>query len=50
MPYSTNPKDLEDKKYEYQESGYDYLDLIDEYEHFGDYAVNVVEAFVVYKL
>lgn len=44
-----NLKDLEDKKYEYQESVH-YLDLIDEYEHFGDYAVNVVEAFVVYKL
>lgn len=44
-----NLKDLEDKLYEYPQSVH-YLDLLDEYEHFGDFAVNVVEAFVIHKV
>ncbi len=40
-----NLKDLENKEYSYQHSVY-YLDIIDEYEHLGDYAINVVEAFL----
>ncbi len=40
-----NLKDLQANKYAYQDSVY-YLDIIDEYERLGDYAVNIVEAFV----
>ena len=40
-----NLKDLNNNVYPYQDSVY-YLDIIDEYERLGDYAVNVVEAYV----
>lgn len=40
-----NLKDLQANSYPYQDSVY-YLDIIDEYERLGDYAVNVVEAFI----
>lgn len=40
-----NLKDLQANAYPYQDSVY-YLDIIDEYERLGDYAVNVVEAFI----
>lgn len=40
-----NLKDLQVNAYPYQDSVY-YLDIIDEYERIGDYAVNVVEAFI----
>lgn len=40
-----NFKDLNANVYPYQEAVY-YLDMIDEYERLGDYALNVVEAFV----
>ncbi len=44
-----NMKDLEAHVYEYQESVY-YLDIIDEYEHFGDYTLNIVQALVEKKI
>lgn len=40
-----NLKDLHRHAYDYQESVY-YLDMIDEYERLGDYAVNIAEAFI----
>ena len=40
-----NLKDLNNNVYPYQDSVY-YLDIIDEYERLGDYAVNVVEDYV----
>ncbi len=43
-----NMQDLDNHVYPYQESVY-YLDIIDEYEHFGDYALNVVQAVVEKK-
>ncbi len=43
-----NMRAIEEKKYDYQESVY-YRDLIDEYEQFGDFAINVVEAVTGYK-
>lgn len=44
-----NMQDLDNHVYPYQESVY-YLDIIDEYEHFGDYALNVVQAVAEKKL
>ncbi|KGN98201.1 Na/Pi cotransporter [Porphyromonas gingivicanis] len=44
-----NMQDLDNHVYPYQESVY-YLDVIDEYEHFGDYALNVVQAVVEKKV
>ena len=38
-----NILDLKAHKYEYEQSVY-YVDDVDEYEHFADYAINVVEA------
>lgn len=40
---SENIKSLETREYEYPASVF-YLDLVDEYERLGDYAINVVEA------
>lgn len=42
---SKNLKDIEEQIYPYQQSVY-YLDLLDEYEMLGDFAVNIVEEFV----
>ena len=44
-----NMQDLDNHVYPYQQSVY-YLDIIDEYEHFGDYALNVVQAIVEKKV
>ncbi len=44
-----NMQDLDAHVYPYQQSVY-YLDIIDEYEHFGDYALNVVQAIVEKKV
>ena len=40
---------IDNHVYPYQQSVY-YLDIIDEYEHFGDYALNVVQAIVEKKV
>lgn len=40
-----NLKDLNSGIYPYQDSVY-YLDIIDEYERLGDYAINVVQAYI----
>lgn len=42
---SENLKDLNNGIYPYQDSVY-YLDIIDEYERLGDYAINVVQAYI----
>lgn len=44
-----NMENLDNHVYPYQQSVY-YLDIIDEYEHFGDYALNVVQAIVEKKV